>query len=267
MYKSKPQAGSMYDFANRKDVLKFMCGGKNYNYGGKMMFDGGVNETVDEEEVEPDPKNYRGREARERRAQARAAMRRNVREDARPEARERSRGELMGTATAEFSGQGNIMGSEYYRPRKKAKMESELLEKAAELGIPQEAFGMKKARGFGMEEGEGIPNFVYNERLPGGGDVMASIFAEDMTDEELMDKLNKYEDFKNLYTEYVNPTRQVNVIGRPDSDRPVRTPKPKTLKIGRRWGFGGGGGSQITPKGSCRPGTPCPAFAEKGAYG
>lgn len=56
MYKSKPQAGSMYDFANRKDVMKFMCGGKNYNYGGKMMVDGGVNYDLDEEEGDPDQK-------------------------------------------------------------------------------------------------------------------------------------------------------------------------------------------------------------------
>src|SRR5210317_814628 len=260
MYKSKPQAGSMYDFANRKDVMKFMCGGKNYNYGGKMMVDGGVNYDLDEEEGDPDPKNYRGREARERRLEARAQMKRDVRQNARPKARERARGELMGTATAEFSGQGDIKGSEYYRPRKKARMESELLERAAELGIPQEAFGMTETR-------EGIPNFIYNERLPGGGEVMASLFTEDMTDEELMDKINKYEEFSKLYTDYVNPTRQVNVIGRPDMDRPVRTPK---YRAPRNWSFGrenAGRAGQRRPKVRCKKGLPCPAFAEKGAYG
>jgi len=258
--KSKPQAGSMYDFANRKDVLKFMCGGKNYNYGGKMMVDGGVNYELDEEEGDPDPSEYRGRTARDRRRQARFMMRKNVREEARPEARERARGELMGTATGEFSGWGDIKGSEYYRPRKKAKMETELLEKAAELGIPQEAFGMTETK-------EGIPNFIYNERLPGGGEVAASLFTEDMTDEELMDKINKYEEFEKLYTDYVNPTRQVNVIGRPDMDRPVRTPRPRVTKLRGARGGGQSGEFNVSSwRKKCKKGLECPAFARKSVY-
>jgi len=183
-----------------------------YNDGGKTSDD-----------PEPSASDYRGRAARLRRKKLKKAMQAS-RKEAKRIARSRARtgDDLVGTAAAQIGdteagaelerglkGRG-IALHDYYTPRQRARRERQLLDMAKELGLPEESFAMTD-RGF-----------RFTDRLPGGEKTWekALPLPENATDEEIMARLAKINEFERAYSDYVDPTTNVNALNLPEINLP-----------------------------------------------
>ena len=205
---SKYMGGGQYPKANYGRKVRFDCGGM-------MMYEDGG----EIEDPEPSASDYRGRERRLRRRELRDAMQAS-RKYARDVARARAGSDLMGTAGAQIGDteagaelerelRGRGIGLEdYYRPGQRARRERQLLDMAEELGLPADSFRMTD-RGF-----------RFNDRLPGGGDAILGLYSDDMSDEERMDLIDRVGEFQKAYSDYIDPTTNVNALNLPEINLP-----------------------------------------------
>jgi len=215
---SKYMGGGQYPKANYGRKVRFDCGGM-------MMYEDGG----EIEDPEPSASDYRGRERRLRRRELRDAMQAS-RKYARDVARARAGSDLMGTAGAQIGDteagaelerelRGRGIGLEdYYRPGQRARRERQLLDMAEELGLPADSFRMTD-RGF-----------RFNDRLPGGGDATLGLFSDDMSDEERMDLMDRVDAFQKAYSDYIDPTTNVNALREfnlPELEREPREREPR----------------------------------------
>jgi len=188
---------------------------------------------------EPSASDYRGRQARLRRRELRKAMREG-RKEARDVARARAGRDLMGTAGAQIGSteagaelerelRGRGIGlQDYYRPGQRARRERQLLNMAQELGLPAESFGMT---------GKG---FSFSDRLPGGAEAIGGLFSGDMSDQERMDLMDRVDAFQKAYSDYVDPTTNVNALREfnlPELERGEREPREREPRGGRGSNF------------------------------